>query len=41
MNDQELETVKKHYVRFLRSGFKPKLFTNALYQAFYFIQTYL
>ena len=35
MNAQELEIVKKHYVKFLRSGFKPKLFTNVLYQAFY------
>ena len=35
MDAQELEIVRKHYVKFLRSGFKPKLFTNVLYQAFY------
>ena len=35
MNAQELEIVKKHYVKFLRSGFKPKQFTKVLYNAFY------
>lgn len=35
MSAQELEVIKRNYVRFLRSGFSFKQFTKVLYNAFY------